>query len=154
VNPVWFYFRDCSLHLAGCKKVQQVLAKPGELERFVHSETSCAELRDVFAGLFTLDKNELLQQHGGEAGADEAFHQIKQRALDNPSRYVMKPQREGGGNNIYNEAIPKAFNEMSEEELAAYILMERIFPSTQMAVLLRAGQFFEVTDETYYDFGI
>jgi adenylylsulfate kinase-like enzyme len=50
---------NISLHLAGCKKVQQVLAKPGQLELFVHSESELAQLRDVFAGLYTLDKNEL-----------------------------------------------------------------------------------------------
>ena len=47
-------------HLAGTKKVQQVLADPKELGRFV-SDEQAAVLRTSFAGLYGLDDN------GGEA---------------------------------------------------------------------------------------
>jgi hypothetical protein len=73
------------------------------------------------------------------------FTQIKQKAMDNPNMFVMKPQREGGGNNIYKEHITSALQSMNEEELAAYILMERIFPPAQQAVLVRDGQLLEVS---------
>jgi hypothetical protein len=136
---------NISLHLAGCKKVQQVLAKPGQLELFVHSESELAQLRDVFAGLYTLDKNELRDNANTDSDAERVFTQIKQKAMDNPNMFVMKPQREGGGNNIYKEHITSALQSMNEEELAAYILMERIFPPAQQAVLVRDGQLLEVS---------
>lgn len=31
--------------------------------------------------------------------------QAIQMAMENPERYVLKPQREGGGNNVYGEEI-------------------------------------------------
>merc|ERR1712179_583909 len=73
-------------HLAGTKKVQQELAKPGQLERFLGDKPQLIEaVRDVFTGLYSLDRD----QNG-----DKSF----QRAMENPNRYVLKPQREGGGN--------------------------------------------------------
>ncbi len=41
-------------HLAGTKKVQQVLAQPGVLEQFLDKEKS-ARIRTCFAGLWSLD---------------------------------------------------------------------------------------------------
>lgn len=40
--------------LAGAKKVQQDLAHPGVLERFLDSETDAQLLRSVFAGAHAL----------------------------------------------------------------------------------------------------
>lgn len=47
---------DISTHLVGVKKVQQVLAQPGVLERFFPEEPGVVEqIRATFAGLYTLD---------------------------------------------------------------------------------------------------
>lgn len=47
---------DIGTHLAGTKKVQQVLARPGVLERFFSEEPMVVEqIRATFAGLYTLD---------------------------------------------------------------------------------------------------
>lgn len=47
---------DIGTHLAGTKKVQQVLARPGILERFFPEEPMVVEqIRATFAGLYTLD---------------------------------------------------------------------------------------------------
>lgn len=47
---------DISTHLAGTKKVQQVLAKPGVLEKFFPDKPQVVEqIRATFAGLYTLD---------------------------------------------------------------------------------------------------
>jgi hypothetical protein len=43
-----------------------------------------------------------------------------------PEMYVLKPQREGGGNNLYGADAAKALCNHTAEELKAYILMERI----------------------------
>lgn len=44
-----------SYHLAGTKKVQQVLAEPGFLERIFDEAEKVAKLRSVFTGLYSLD---------------------------------------------------------------------------------------------------
>lgn len=90
-------------HLAGTKKVQQALAAPGILKRFLTNECEIRRVQDIFTGLFSLDKSE---------GGDE----VVQMVLENPEAYVMKPQREGGGNNIYGSAIPEVLTRMTDVE--------------------------------------
>lgn len=70
--------------LVGTKKVQQVLAAPGQLERFVKDPAVAAQLRDSFTGLYPLD---------GSLEGIAAY----EAALVNSDELVMKPQREGGG---------------------------------------------------------
>ena len=50
-------------------------------------------------------------------------------AQQHPERYVLKPQREGGGNNLYGDKLASRLADSSG--LAAYILMQRIFPPVQ-----------------------
>lgn len=140
-----------SFHLSGCKKVQQALAKPGELERFVSSARDVERLRDVFAGLFTLDRDELASVAETNPEIVEQFGRVVARAQANPDEFVMKPQREGGGNNLYHSQISDALQTLSHAEQAAYILMERIFPPTQSSVLIRDGVATEVI-ENEFDF--
>lgn len=106
------------LQLAGSKKVQQVLTDPGTLEHFLpnHSASVLAELRSSFA-----------PQYSMSLGPDSEGVKI---ALDpvRAQNHVLKPQREGGGNNIYRDAIPKFLAGLSEEQYKQYILMELIRP--------------------------
>uniref|UniRef100_K3X846 Glutathione synthetase n=1 Tax=Globisporangium ultimum (strain ATCC 200006 / CBS 805.95 / DAOM BR144) TaxID=431595 RepID=K3X846_GLOUD len=111
-------------HLAGTKKVQQALAAPAVLRRFV-TEDEAAVLESSFAGLYGLEK---------ESSETEG---IKQMAIANPNAYVVKPQREGGGNNLYGADVADAMRTFSPTELESYILMERIFPKENPAVLVR-----------------
>uniref|UniRef100_A0A182NGR7 Glutathione synthetase n=1 Tax=Anopheles dirus TaxID=7168 RepID=A0A182NGR7_9DIPT len=113
-------------HLAGTKKVQQVLAQPGVLRRFVSDARKIDAIRDIFTGLYSLDQDE---------GGDEAVA----LALANPDRYVLKPQREGGGNNMYGGDIPVALRAMSSAERSAWILMERIVPPVSTGYIVRPG---------------
>jgi len=122
-------------HLAGCKKVQQALAAPGEVEKFIASPKHCDALRSVFAGLYSLDAP------AGTPEADALVALRKKVVAANGLNYVMKPQREGGGNNFYGADVAKALQSMTPEEQSAYILMERILPPSQNAQLLREGQF-------------
>ncbi|XP_058816194.1 glutathione synthetase-like isoform X1 [Topomyia yanbarensis] len=113
-------------HLAGTKKVQQALAKPGTLKRFISDERKIDTIKEIFTGLYSLDKNEQ---------GDEAV----KLALGDPERYVLKPQREGGGNNVYGADIPGALAKMAEDERSAWILMERIFPPVSKGYMVRPG---------------
>lgn len=46
---------NIAYHLAGTKKVQQVLARPGVLEHLLGDSDKANQLREVFTGLYTLD---------------------------------------------------------------------------------------------------
>jgi glutathione synthase len=114
-----------SYHLAGTKKIQQEIAKPNMLERFLENKDDIAKLRKCFAGLWSLDEKSIVDD-----------------AIERPQVYVMKPQREGGGNNIYGDDVKKMLLKLQKEgneEDASYILMQRIFPSISPTILMRNG---------------
>lgn len=116
---------DIGTHLAGTKKVQQVLAQSGVLEKFFPTEPQVVKkIRATFAGLYTLDP-------GSEGDQTVAM------ALKDPERYVLKPQREGGGNNIYGPEICKVLQEAKGSERTAYILMDKITPTPSHNYLIR-----------------
>ncbi|XP_008299571.1 glutathione synthetase [Stegastes partitus] len=117
---------DIGTHLAGTKKVQQVLARPGVLEKFFPDQPQVVEqIRATFAGLYTLDM-------GPEGDA------TVQMALAAPDKFVLKPQREGGGNNIYGSEICQVLEGMKDSsERTAYILMDKIHPTPVHNYLLR-----------------
>ncbi|XP_002125323.2 glutathione synthetase-like [Ciona intestinalis] len=105
--------------LVGSKKLQQVLAKPGVLEKFIKDENAVKRLRDTFAELYSLDMN---------AAGDAAV----KLALERPEGFVLKPQREGGGNNLYDSEMVDRLTEIGRDERrCAYILMEKIIPPVQ-----------------------
>eukprot|EP00250_Pteridium_aquilinum_P001310 c11521_g1_i1 orf=94-1761(+) len=117
-------------HLAGTKKIQQELAKPGMLERFVEKADDACNLRKCFAGLWGFDDNKETE--------------IIKDAIVNPEAFVLKPQREGGGNNLFGDDIRKKLEELKEgrtaDSFAAYILMQRIFPSIHTTYFMRNGE--------------
>ncbi|XP_041859049.1 glutathione synthetase [Melanotaenia boesemani] len=117
---------DISTHLAGTKKVQQVLARPGVLENFFPGQPQVVEqIRATFAGLYTLDM-------GPEGDKTVAM------ALAAPDQFVLKPQREGGGNNIYGSEICQVLEGVKDNtERTAYILMDKINPTPVQNYLLR-----------------
>mmetsp|Transcript_7975 Transcript_7975/g.8124 ORF Transcript_7975/g.8124 Transcript_7975/m.8124 type:complete len:505 (+) Transcript_7975:214-1728(+) len=115
-----------SHQLVGTKKVQQQLAEKGVLERFISDEREREAVREVFAGLYSLE---------GEEGERMAREGERER-----DKYVLKPQREGGGHNYYGHELKHMLATMSERERAAYILMQRIIPPVQESVLVREGK--------------
>jgi glutathione synthetase len=139
-----------ALQLAGAKKIQQVLSEPGVLEDFMLGEerpdvgfgrgagnvnkADLEKLRSSWIGLWPMDNSEL---------GKEAY----QLAINESQRFVLKPQREGGGNNIYREDIPKALKALESgkkiegelERKEGYILMELIEPPRGVQNLLVRG---------------
>lgn len=114
-------------HLAGTKKVQQALAAPGILKRFLQDDKKINDVQEIFTGIFALDKSE---------EGDKAV----EMALENPERYVMKPQREGGGNNVFGADIPPVLRKMSDIERSAWVLMEQIVPPMTKGYIIRPRQ--------------
>ncbi|KAL4703755.1 hypothetical protein ACJJTC_017543 [Scirpophaga incertulas] len=118
-----------SIHyqLAGTKKVQQALAEPGVLEKFMGGGTPTERVRDIFTGLYSLD-------------FDESGERAVEMAIADTERFVLKPQREGGGNNLYGADVRDALLKMRHSrERAAYILMERILPPLVSGYVVRPG---------------
>lgn len=128
-----------ALQLAGAKKIQQVLAEPGVLEDLLLAPgrpdvgfgegagsltpEDLDKLRQTWIGLWPMDNSDLGQK-------------AYEMAMEEPERFVLKPQREGGGNNIYRKDIPRALVALSKAQRAhgepekkeGYILMELITP--------------------------
>lgn len=70
----------------------------------------------------------------------EAGDEAVALALAEPNRFVLKPQREGGGNNTYGEAIRGVLAAIQHtEERTGYILMERINPVVVDNIIARPG---------------
>jgi len=143
-------------HLAGTKKVQQQLARPGVLERFFdgkdeESSNTVGKMREAFAGLYSL----------GDDAVQEDYSAVKDVLSGAEGKYVLKPQREGGGYNYYGDSLLEKIRENVEEgdgslklgeDLAEFILMQRLFPPKQRAVLLRSSKV-EGSGQSISEFG-
>ncbi|ETN40648.1 glutathione synthetase [Cyphellophora europaea CBS 101466] len=118
------------LHLSGSKKIQQVLTstEPDHLGSFLPNASAATldSLRSTFAPQYALDSEGLALA----TNPDTAAH------------HVLKPQREGGGNNIYRDNIPPFLASMPEKDYKQYILMELIHPpaSAHNTVLRSDGE--------------
>lgn len=101
--------------LCGTKKIQQLLTLPSFVEQLQPDLTAdeLALVRKTFTGMWPLDESPL-----GKEG--------QRLALEQPERFVLKPQREGGGNNIYKKDIPAYLASVDRATWPAYVLMELI----------------------------
>lgn len=45
--------------------------------------------------------------------------------------YVLKPLKEGGGNNLFGEDVARKLSELGDEERGSYVLMEEIYGKTR-----------------------
>ncbi|KAK7505444.1 hypothetical protein BaRGS_00003189, partial [Batillaria attramentaria] len=120
--------------LSGCKKIQQVLARSGAVEKYISDPAAVERIRATFAGQYGLDM--------GPEGDDAV-----KKAIASPDKYVLKPQREGGGNNLYGVEMKARLEEIgSTPEREAYILMEKIVPLSERNYLVKQGLPFALTD--------
>jgi len=113
------------------KKVQQILSNPNVLEKYLTKQDS-DYLRNCFAGQY---------------GLDEVDHpeDIIARVIANPQEFVMKPQREGGGNLLFGEKMVHALQTMSPTDRSSYILMDRIVPPVRKTwVMTKVGECIEI----------
>lgn len=113
------------------KKVQQVLATPGVsvLSEFTPDKAQHDALSKTFTNIYPLDRS---------AAGMEARNLARDPV--ECQKYVMKPQREGGGNNFYRSAIPEQLKVIPEEYWGSFILMELITPPPLANTILRAGK--------------
>lgn len=107
---------DVTLQLINMKYFQYVINFPETWTKFGYSKETFDSVNKTFKDIkifsdFECKKEKLLEyihQNGG------------------PNNFVLKPQREGGGNNYFKEEILKRIQEDSEDILQGYILMELI----------------------------
>lgn len=129
-------------HLAGCKAVQAALCKPGVLERYLTPEES-SELRRCFARQYSL----------GDQDVHELAAQAMADAMADGKDWVLKPQREGGGNNYYNQELSAFLREhQGQPMLSGYVLMQRIFPQQATTAFYRQGK--TLIDSSISELGI
>jgi glutathione synthase len=124
---------DLPTHLAGTKKIQQVLTNPQLLKMFLEEE-DMAIARSAFAQIYPLDAP--IEFAGKTMLAREA-------AILQPEKFVLKPQREGGGFNLYGEELRQCLINLQAEEGNAYILMERLYPPVSHGWGLREGKLWQ-----------
>ncbi|XP_038659610.1 glutathione synthetase [Scyliorhinus canicula] len=126
---------DIATHLVGTKKIQQELARSGMVEKFLTDCPKSAErIRATFVGLYSIDE--------GPEG-DE----IIKKAVEDPEAFVLKPQREGGGNNIFGEELKQLLGNIKDgPKRSAYILMDRIKPQTVKNYLLHPGSALKLSE--------
>lgn len=102
-------------HLAGAKRIQQALTEPNVLERFIDDGQIVNKLKSTFVDQYCFE--------------NDNFDELVQFMLENCHNFVLKPQREGGGNNIYKEDIKEFYNSLTDKkELTGYILMRLVDP--------------------------
>lgn len=122
---------DVLTHLSGTKKIQQLLTSEDVLAKFVPDVTTRKSMQSTFVKIYPLDDSPL-----GQEGRKLAFQ--------SPSKFVLKPQREGGGNNVYKRDIPQFLDKIDEKDWSAYILMELIEPSpTTENIVVRGNSIFK-----------
>lgn len=115
-------------HISTFKKVQQALALPGVLERFL-SPGQAAKIRETFMPIYPLDAESAAGKRGREIATDP--HQAES--------HILKPSLEGGGHNIYGKQIPAFLASLPGDKWSSYILMERIrSPSGVNNILMSA----------------
>ena len=113
---------EASMQLAGTKKIQQVLADSSILSEFV-PESVADQLKAYFAMMFGLEE----EVEGRPA---------REFLTENAEQFVLKPQREGGGNNVYGAEIRDFLTSLPTSEDRAWIAMKRIEAETAESLLV------------------
>lgn len=127
--------------LSGAKKIQQLLTD----EKIIHdlvpeiSSDDLSLLKSTFVEILPLDESE----QGLKA---------QKLAFEQPEKYVLKPQREGGGNNIYKNDIPSFLEKIPKRDWQGYILMEMIQPPKFKNKIIRKQDIFN--EEIISELGI
>lgn len=81
------------------KKYQQAFGDEKLLQR-VMGDKSIESVKHLFKGLWSLEDFE----------TDPEVQAVIAKAIKNPHDYVMKPQKEGGGHNFFDEDITRLLN--------------------------------------------
>eukprot|EP00518_Triparma_eleuthera_P003743 CAMPEP_0182453282 /NCGR_PEP_ID=MMETSP1319-20130603/410_1 /TAXON_ID=172717 /ORGANISM="Bolidomonas pacifica, Strain RCC208" /LENGTH=424 /DNA_ID=CAMNT_0024651197 /DNA_START=44 /DNA_END=1315 /DNA_ORIENTATION=+ len=109
--------------LFGAKKVQQVLCIEDERAR-LGAPRGSEGVEETWVGMWPLTD----------------FPAVRAMVARGDKGYVLKPQREGGGNNVYGREVLPALDAMEEGEREGYVLMEAISPDVFTNSLIKDGE--------------
>lgn len=126
--------------LSGAKKVQQILTTKESISQFLNKVKEPASQTGNENDDIDLLLSTFVKLYPMDTSADGLV--ARKLAVEEPHRFVLKPQREGGGNNVYKENIPNFLKSLPEEQWGAYILMELISPPKFDNKILRAGEIY------------
>jgi glutathione synthase len=113
-------------HLVGAKIVQQKLFEAGSVERFIKNKQISEQIRATFVDLLAIN----------ESTIDSVIELIQKSSDD----YVLKPQREGGGHNIYKKDILDYVAALtSKKDLMSFILMKLVRPELNQNYMVKTG---------------
>lgn len=121
-------------HLATFKKFQEAFSDNKlvtEIMSEKHQE-SIDKLGNIFEGMWSLE-------HIMNPEAKEV-HEVVQKAIEKPGDYILKPQREGGGNNLYDDELKKVLTTWDKKDIAQFLIMEKIRAPKIKHYMLRAGR--------------
>ncbi|XP_063691538.1 glutathione synthetase-like [Bolinopsis microptera] len=137
-DDIWRLRRDLELsaaitvpcvrhQLVNTKLFQMVLTQRSVLDRYTPSSAVTDKILELFC--------ETLHLNPDVEGDKNA-----QLGIDHPDGYVMKPQREGGGHNIWEEEMREKLLSLSGDPARAqYILMKRITAPRRKNKIVRRG---------------
>lgn len=114
------------------KKFQQALSDNALLQRCTRDDVISQKVAPLFEGIWSLE------DFGTEgAEANKAY----EKALLESHKYVLKPQREGGGNNFFDDELKQQLLSIeSQPEVKSFLIMEKIHPPISPSYCIRDGQ--------------
>lgn len=126
-------------HLCTWKRVQQALSQYDTLRRFCDSDEMAHALHHCMVKQYLLTSE------------DDATKKAIASAIADPSKYVMKTQREGTGSLITGADITKMLSvQPTDSEYhrirSEHLLMERIFARRRPGRVMRRSEVFDIPD--------
>lgn len=104
-----------------------MLTKLEVLKKFLPEEGKAEKVIDTFVGMWGLEADK------------EETKTIIEKVRTNPDQFVLKPQLEGGGCNIYGRDILTTLDSLTDDQKEAYVVMQKI-ETLKIKVIFR-GQF-------------
>lgn len=135
------------LQLAGSKKIQEYISHGTHLEDLLRSVGS-EELWSLNANAVALIRATWMEMWGLDAEGGV------QKALERANATVLKPQREGGGNNVYRNQIPAFLESLPTTEREAWIGMELINVPEMKNLMVKAGSGSAIVSSTVSELGV
>ena len=120
---------DINTFLTTFKVFQYELSKPHVMKHYCDNELIINDILRFFGGIYYIrDMN------------DEAKKELFSKIKSDPTKYILKPMREGGGNNIYGdklkELIPEEGNEPGDL-LKVSVIVDKIDSAVHESIVLR-----------------
>lgn len=128
--------------LVGSKKIQMLLLDNDILKKYISLNLNKEKKSDeqITKDMTLLKKTFALQVDPSQ----NINAHIIQDAINNENNYLLKPQREGGKNNLHGNQVKQKlklfYDHNKKQTLSHYVLMQRLFPSTFTAIHCRTQE--------------